>query len=246
MAEWSRDRLMAKRTYCISCGGPLPVRHTRYCRRCGAKNHCIDCGAEITMAAIRCRGCSSREIGSRLDSLEAKKKRSETRRIAWKKGTYDTEDYRQKQTDATRAAHARGCFDHIYTEETRQKQSDARIAYFADPENRKRISGENHPNWRGGISFEPYGLEFTETLREQIRLRQNWQCLICWLPNENGNALDVHHLDYDKINNGSGNLVALCASCHGATSSNRGYWQLVLTDLATKRGFRDAKAQPAY
>lgn len=86
------------------------------------------------------------------------------------------------------------------------------------------MSGENSPCWRGGIRFLLYPPEFNEVLKEQVREGQNHQCFICQLPDKNRKTLAVHHIDYDKVNNDPGNLVALCSSCHGATGTNREYW----------------------
>ena len=43
----------------------------------------------------------------------------------------------------------------------------------------KDSSGENHNNWKGGISREPYGLGWTNTLKESIRERDGHQCQQC-------------------------------------------------------------------
>jgi len=51
-------------------------------------------------------------------------------------------------------------------------------------ETKRKISlarkGEKHPNWQGGKSFEPYGIEFDEGLREQIRQRDRYRCQQCF------------------------------------------------------------------
>jgi len=44
------------------------------------------------------------------------------------------------------------------------------------------LSGANNPQWLGGVSFEPYGLEFNDKLRERIRERDNYQCQGCGIP----------------------------------------------------------------
>src|SRR4030042_3558385 len=38
---------------------------------------------------------------------------------------------------------------------------------------------ENHPNWKGGLSFEPYGEEFNINLKNEIRKRDNQMCMNC-------------------------------------------------------------------
>jgi len=80
---------------------------------------------------------------------------------------------------------------------------------------RPNISQENHPNWQGGKSFEPYPLGWTRTYREQIRYRDGYKCQICSMPEvESNRRLTVHHIDCDKENINIDNLVTLCTSCH--------------------------------
>ena len=40
-----------------------------------------------------------------------------------------------------------------------------------------------------------------------------------------GHKLDVHHINYDKKNCSSDNLISLCHSCHLKTNYNRVYWE---------------------
>lgn len=88
----------------------------------------------------------------------------------------------------------------------------------------KASSGANNGRWRGGASFEPYGLEFNGKLKAFIRKRDNYQCQECKIK-ENGKAHDCHHIDYCKQNNEPENLITLCNSCHSKTNSKRQYWQ---------------------
>lgn len=70
-----------------------------------------------------------------------------------------------------------------------------------------------------------YGAEFDNALKEQVRFRDGYKCKICGCSQlENGRQLDVHHLDYDKLNSVLNNLVALCKRCHMKTNYNREYW----------------------
>jgi len=73
--------------------------------------------------------------------------------------------------------------------------------------------------WKGGISFEPYSTDWTQTLRRAIRERDNYICQLC---NQYGNA--VHHVDYDKKNCNPNNLITLCLRCNSIVNSNRDYW----------------------
>lgn len=88
----------------------------------------------------------------------------------------------------------------------------------------KLNEGEKNYFWRGGISFEPYGIEFNNKLKQQIRKRDNYKCQICDI-SENGRFHDVHHIDYKKKNNIKSNLITLCHSCHAKTNYNRKYWE---------------------
>jgi len=90
----------------------------------------------------------------------------------------------------------------------------------------ENIVGANHPNWLGGLSFEPYGIEFNDILKEEIRERDNRQCQYCGLDEEQSiRKLDVHHIDYNKKNNDKSNLISLCCRCHRKASFNRNYWE---------------------
>lgn len=84
--------------------------------------------------------------------------------------------------------------------------------------------GEYSPNWSGGKSFEPYGIEFNKELKDFIK---NRDFNICQTPNcMNTENLDCHHIDYNKQNNNIENLITLCKSCHTKTNgkNKREFW----------------------
>ena len=84
---------------------------------------------------------------------------------------------------------------------------------------------EKAANWQGGKSFEPYALGWNRTFKEQIRHRDGYKCQVCGKPEvESYRKLDVHHIDYDKMNINPKNLITLCQSCHMKTNGNRKYW----------------------
>jgi len=89
---------------------------------------------------------------------------------------------------------------------------------------------EKHPNWKGGLSFEPYGIEFNENLKEFIRQRDNFICRLCGLK-QNGYNFDIHHIDFNKKNNDKENLITLCNHCHIKTQFNRDFWLLYFVNL---------------
>ncbi len=119
--------------------------------------------------------------------------------------------------------------------ETRKKNSEAKkgeknpwYGKKPSPESRKKMSdaqtGEKSWRWRGGISFEPYTPEFNNSLKRQIRERDDYTCQICG----NNKALHVHHIDYNKNNCNPSNLITLCHSCHAKTNNRRAYWAAFL------------------
>lgn len=110
--------------------------------------------------------------------------------------------------------------------EYRKKQNSlARKKDWQNPDYRKKFtgenwSGENSPNWHGGISFLPYSYEFNKELKNKILSRDFHTCQNpdCWDKDTN---LHVHHIDYDKWNNEEKNLITLCNSCNGRANARR-------------------------
>ena len=86
--------------------------------------------------------------------------------------------------------------------------------------------GEKHIFWQGGISKEPYPFEFTKELKFYIKHLYSCKCQIC----KTYKDLMVHHIDYDKKNSNTNNLIPLCRSCHSKTNYNRKYWTKYLSD----------------
>ena len=116
-----------------------------------------------------------------------------------------------------------------HTEETKRKISKAhkgmKKPWVIPPDNK----GENNSNWQGGKSFELYGLDWTETLRDTIRKRDNYTCCLCGKP-QGDVAHDVHHVDYNKKNCSPVNLITLCHACHVKTNKKRKYWNEYFQD----------------
>jgi len=89
-------------------------------------------------------------------------------------------------------------------------------------ETKKRLSenhkgllvGEKNGNWKNGSSFNPYGSDFNEILKEFVRNSFGRECVLCF-ESENGQRLDVHHIDKNKNNNVSENLLPVHhGMCH--------------------------------
>ncbi len=131
-----------------------------------------------------------------------------------------------------------------HTEETKLKIGIALKGIPKTKEHNKKVSetlkrkgikppdhkGSNHPNWQGGISYKPYSVNWTKTLRKSIRERDKYICQICGKES----AICVHHIDYNKKNCNPDNLITLCYSCHPKTNYNKNYWIKFFDNLLKK------------
>jgi 5-methylcytosine-specific restriction endonuclease McrA len=100
---------------------------------------------------------------------------------------------------------------------------------------------DKNPNWCGGISFEPYSIDWTNILKEKIRQRDNYQCQNCSITEEEhlivvGTNLIVHHIDYNKQNCKEDNLITVCNSCNARANFNRSYWKNIYQNKIIKEG----------
>lgn len=97
------------------------------------------------------------------------------------------------------------------------------------------ISGENHPSWLGGKSFEPYNKSFNNKFKRAIRKRDNQICMMCGIHREKLNeALTIHHINYNKLLSIPQNCISLCRKCHAKTNYNRKHWITFFQDLLSK------------
>jgi len=86
-------------------------------------------------------------------------------------------------------------------------------------------AGGNHPNWKGGISFEPYCCLWQDTeYKESIKERDGYGCQSSLCRN-NSNRICIHHINYDKKDCRPINLITICFSCNARANYNREFWQ---------------------
>ena len=98
------------------------------------------------------------------------------------------------------------------------------------------LLGEKNGNWRGGKSFEPYTPDFNQQLKDRIRVRDNFICQLCGVPElECDRRLDIHHIDYNKQNCKEDNLITLCLSCNIRANFNRHYWKEYYIKMMEKK-----------
>ncbi len=83
------------------------------------------------------------------------------------------------------------------------------------------FSGLGHPNWKGGISCEPYCQDWTKEFKEFIKERDGYRCLNPYCDSKNPNDLVIHHIDYNKKNCGPDNLITVCRSCNNRANKDR-------------------------
>lgn len=114
------------------------------------------------------------------------------------------------------------CSEKCYWSSKRGISSNRKGIRLTD-EHKKKLS---IAHWQGGKSFEPYSLLFNRQIRDKVRVRDNFVCQVCGIPElECSKRLAVHHIDYDKKNTNIDNLISLCQSCHSQTNHNRRKWK---------------------
>jgi len=100
----------------------------------------------------------------------------------------------------------------------------------------KLLSGENGPNWQGGIAYLPYSFDFNYETKEKIAKRDNYTCQFCGGSHKVVRANMVHHIDYNKKNTKPRNLILLCNSCNSRANFDRDKWQFLFEVLQELRG----------
>lgn len=90
----------------------------------------------------------------------------------------------------------------------------------------KGITGDKHPNWKGGITKESKRLRNTreyQVWRSSVFQRDNWTCQTC---GQRGCYLEAHHIKevskYKDLMFDVSNGVTLCGECHKLTPNYKG------------------------
>ena len=105
--------------------------------------------------------------------------------------------------------------------------------------NKGKYDGPNHPHWRGGIQCDPYCPIFSDPeFKEMIFGRDGYECQnpLC---RKNCDRLPLvpHHINYDKMDCDSRNIIALCCSCNSRANHSREFWQKHYEGIMERRGY---------
>lgn len=80
----------------------------------------------------------------------------------------------------------------------------------------------------GVVNLYPFGWN---KMRKIIRERDEYVCQLCGILENNEDHHHVHHIDYDKNNLDTNNLITLCRRCHNMTHHGRTFWEIVFSGM---------------
>lgn len=147
-------------------------------------------------------------------------------------GNKQSEEARRKNSEAN-SGEKNGFYGKHHTEKARKLMSELR-------------KGEKSPGWLGGISALPYAfIWLSREFKEGIKTRDRYKCMnpSCW---EVSKILMPHHIDYDKENCDSSNLITLCNSCNTRANRNRSRWMIFYRFIMSKcYGYKYGKSLTA-
>ena len=120
---------------------------------------------------------------------------------------------------------------YFISEETKKKMSESHKGLFEGDKHPLYglISGENNPNWKGGISNNPYCPDWN-ILKKELKESDGNTCqnTLC---EGRSQRMTSHHIDYNKQHCHPINIITLCNSCNSRANGNRDWWQNLYTQL---------------
>ena len=97
--------------------------------------------------------------------------------------------------------------------------------------------GRGNPNWKGGISKNPYceiwsDKEYKQSIFERDNNEcQNPKCR----KNCNHLPLGIHHIDHNKQECNPWDLITTCAGCNSRANFNKPYWKKLYQGIMTEK-----------
>lgn len=96
--------------------------------------------------------------------------------------------------------------------------------------------GNENPNWKGGISIEPYCDAWVDKdYKNSIKKRDGNVCLNPYCECIVIRKLDIHHINYNKKDCSPNNLITLCTSCNARANKDRDWHEAWYGAIINKR-----------
>lgn len=130
---------------------------------------------------------------------------------------------------------------HLYKTRYDQFQAGHRCPHCHHEDNIIKFTGSGNPNWRGGISYEPYCSIWTNDLKDFIRFRDGDVCLNPCCKSLNKSNLVIHHINYIKKDCDPINLITLCNTCNTEANFNRKWHTSWYESIIYRRYFSNVK-----
>jgi len=106
---------------------------------------------------------------------------------------------------------------------------------------RNKLKGHNNPNWKGGISTNPYCEIFNQKdFRDIIFIRDAYTCQNCGITKMlslkvYSKELSLHHINYNKQECKLKNVITVCCSCNSKANFNRDEWEKYFTYIIEEK-----------
>lgn len=222
--ECKRDRVTL---HCISCEKEFQVT-TSYAKKHDAKFCSLVCMFSHQSAIIACLNCG-KKFRAKLSLVKSGRKKFCSKQCVYQWASENLTGSRRYNWVKKIARICFNCGSKFQTD--KWKVDKGRGKYCSAKCKVEHMRGEHAPGWKGGLSFEPYPVQFNGRFKEMIRERDRYMCQVC---GKQGRI--VHHINYDKQETTAENCVTLCAPCHSITNGKREMWQHRLQLAQSQRG----------
>lgn len=201
----NRSASLMYKESCTVCGDPYLTCKTKQSDFCGRSCALSGSGHPFYGKQLtkEHKEKLSKAFSGKKNHFFGKKHTKKVREIISKKATG-----RKMSPDAIRRSAEAKRGRHYHSEEWKQHLS-------------LRFSGANNPQWRGGISAEPYcPIWMNEEFKSYIKERDGNKCVNPYCTGR-GTKIVIHHIDYNKKNCSRENLVTVCNSCNSYANKDR-------------------------